>query len=185
MYPERLGTQKGFWDLLSSSAMQEREQSTGLSRNHRPVIFPNPEDGLCTPKPHPHSSQTCRSSRGRESLCTRSQPKGEERSALFGLHRFDPEINCQGLHDTPYQSQANCHNESWAGCQDRLPDSCYSFILKDLDRRNQMPVLKASWPVRASFSEKQKPMPAPSQSRQVDDIISIEEGSRWILKNKQ
>jgi hypothetical protein len=123
--------------------MQEREQSTGLSRNHRPVIFPNAEDGLCTPKPHPHSSQISCSPRGRENLCPRSQPKGEDRSALFGFHRFNPEINCQGLHDTPYQSQAKCHNEIWAGCQDRLPESCYSFILKDLDPRNQTPALKA------------------------------------------
>lgn len=161
VYPERLGTWKGLWDLLSSSAVQEKEQSTGLSRNHRPVIVPNAEDCLCTPKPHPHSSQISPSSIGRESLFPRSQPKEEDKSALFGFHRFDPEINCQGLHDTPYQSQANCHNKSRAGCQDRLPDSCYSFILKDLDPRNQTPALKACWPGRASFSEKQKPTPAP------------------------
>lgn len=154
----------------------QKPQTCNLSKSQRRPVHP---------KPRPHSSQISRSSRGRESLFPRSQPKGEDRSALFGFHRFDPEINCQGLHDTPYQSQAKCHNEIWAGCQDRLPDSCYSFILKDLDLRNQTPALKASWPVRASFSEKQKPTPAPSQRGQVDDIISTVEGSSWTLKKKQ
>lgn len=154
----------------------------GLSRNHRSVIFPNPEGGLCTPrqpppKPHPHSSQTSHSSRGSESLFPRSQPKGEDRSALFGFHRFYSEMNCQGLHDIPYQSQTKCHNESWAGCQGRLPGSCYSFILKGLDLKNQTPALKASRPVRASLSEKQKPTLAPSRRGQVADIISRVEGS--------
>lgn len=26
--------------------------------------------------------------------------EGEDKSVLFGFHRFDPEINCQGLNDT-------------------------------------------------------------------------------------
>lgn len=26
--------------------------------------------------------------------------EGEDKSVLFGFHRFDPEINCQGLDDT-------------------------------------------------------------------------------------
>lgn len=37
-----------------------------------------------------------------ESVCFPDTAKmeGEDKSVLFGFHRFDPEINCQGLDDT-------------------------------------------------------------------------------------
>lgn len=31
---------------------------------------------------------------------TTAKMEGEDQSVLFGFHRFDPEINCQGLDDT-------------------------------------------------------------------------------------
>lgn len=31
---------------------------------------------------------------------TTAKMEGEDKSVLFGFHRFDPEINCQGLDDT-------------------------------------------------------------------------------------
>ena len=66
--------------------------------------------------------------------------EGEDKSVLFGFHRFDLEINCQGLDDTyNINHRAKCHNESWAGCQERPPGSCYSFIFKGLVPGNQMP----------------------------------------------
>lgn len=66
-----------------------REQSVELSRNYRPVNFPNPEDSLCTPEPYPQSSQVSHSSRGRESLFPSSQPKGKGRGRQICLVSID------------------------------------------------------------------------------------------------
>lgn len=77
-----------------------REQSMEPSRNHRPVIFPNPKGGLCASLsawlPDLEFSE-----RPKESVFQiTARMEGEDKSVLFGFHRFDPEINCQGLCDT-------------------------------------------------------------------------------------
>lgn len=53
---------------------------------------------------HPslRGSQISESQSGRGASVSQITAKmeGEDKSVLFGFHRFDPEINCQGLNDT-------------------------------------------------------------------------------------
>lgn len=134
VYPEQLGTQRssGIYYPPACRFDGGREQSVEPARNHRPVILPNPEGGLCASLSAWRPSLRISERPGAPVSQITAGVESEDKSVLFGFHRIDPEINCQGLSDTQYQSPAKCHNESWAGCQERPPGCSYSFIFKGL-----------------------------------------------------
>jgi hypothetical protein len=102
----------------------------------------------------------------------------EDKSLLFGFHRFDPEINCQGLHDTlNINHRLNVIMRTGQAVKRGLQVPVTALYLKIFVPGNQMPVLKATWPMLASSSKGSQFRPLYGGTR-----LIAAWGRGWVLK---